>query len=531
MKRKVLMALAIGAGCCLITGNVLIAQPSTSQWEYVEQTDDGMLVFRMGEIELKVPENWKDSYVRKEDNGGEAFYLKDSDAKEKNKLFWLKDSEGLQALWDEEYRAKWETQKDNSDSEDQKTEDDSDKSQNDSQGQENQNSEDNSDSTEEQGFRFAYEKVLTDKMITEMLGTFYDTGARVILRHTQQYDMYRFLSWHPDYVDKRMKREQILAVIHRKGETKTQKKIHDYEIQDLLENDIPYFRAEGRDRCIYTGDGKRVNDYFLISPYEAWKIHMKDLGKKDCRHQCDLIWLSMTMQRKNRNSSSKICSGFVQKEQVVRHIKNIITWIVDTAVVAEDGAGWIGLQFFENGLWKMVPAGMYLYEGISGIALLLGEYLKYFQDEKAKDIFNLAVKRLCVYTQELETGLVKSGIRTGIVDGECSIVYTFMILYEITGEKKYLHYAEKHFTVIKKYFSQDANYDLLSGNAGAAIAALKLYQIKKECAEPEEQYLTEAVEIERKLWDCRQDMENGCGWTIFNVKKLWQEWLTETVDF
>lgn len=150
MKRKVLMALAIGAGCCLITGNVLIAQPSTSQWEYVEQTDDGMLVFRMGEIELKVPENWKDSYVRKEDNGGEAFYLKDSDAKEKNKLFWLKDSEGLQALWDEEYRAKWEPQKDNSDSEDQKTEDDSDKSQNDSQGQENQNSEDNSDSTEEQ---------------------------------------------------------------------------------------------------------------------------------------------------------------------------------------------------------------------------------------------------------------------------------------------------------------------------------------------------------------------------------------------
>ena len=371
----------------------------------------------------------------------------------------------------------------------------------------------------EQGFRFAYEKVLTDKMITEMLGTFYDTGARVILRHTQQYDMYRFLSWHPDYVDERMKREQILAVIHRKGETKTQKKIHDYEIQDLLENDIPYFRAEGRDRCIYTGDGKRVNDYFLISPYETWKIHMKDLGKKDCRHQCDLIWLSMTMQRKNRNSSSKICSGFVQKEQVVRHIKNIITWIVDTAVVAEDGAGWIGLQFFENGLWKMVPVGMYLYEGISGIALLLGEYLKYFQDEKAKDIFNLAVKRLCVYTQELETGLVKSGIRTGIVDGECSIVYTFMILYEITGEKKYLHYAEKHFTVIKKYFSQDANYDLLSGNAGAAIAALKLYQIKKECAEPAEQYLTEAVEIERKLWDCRQDMENGCGWTIFNVKK------------
>ena len=150
MKRKVFMALAIGAGCCLITGNVLMAQPSVPQWEYVEQTDDGMLVFRMGEIELKVPEDWEDSYVRKEKYGGEAFYLKNSDEKEKNELFWLKDSEGLQALWDEEYRAQWDIQEDGSASDSQKTEDSSEKTQSDSQEQENQNSDDNSDSTGEQ---------------------------------------------------------------------------------------------------------------------------------------------------------------------------------------------------------------------------------------------------------------------------------------------------------------------------------------------------------------------------------------------
>lgn len=150
MKRKVFMALAIGAGCCLITGNVLMAQPSVPQWEYVEQTDDGMLVFRMGEIELKVPEDWEDSYVRKEKDGGEAFYLKNSDEKEKNELFWLKDSEGLQALWDEEYRAQWDIQEDGSASDSQKTEGSSEETQSDSQEQENQNSDDNSDSTGEQ---------------------------------------------------------------------------------------------------------------------------------------------------------------------------------------------------------------------------------------------------------------------------------------------------------------------------------------------------------------------------------------------
>ena len=213
-------------------------------------------------------------------------------------------------------------------------------------------------------------------------------------------------------------------------------------------------------------------------------------------------------------------SGAVKKTQTAKQIKNIITWIVDTAVIAEDGAGWTGLQFFENGLWKMVPAGMYLYDGISGIALLLGEYLKYFQDEKAKNIFELAVKRMCVYTRELETGQVKScNIRTGVFDGESSVVYTFLLLYEITGEKKYLDHAEKHFAAIKKYLPQDENYDLLSGNAGAAIAALKLYQIKKECAEPADQYLKEAVEIEKSLWNRRQTMEKGCGWKLSCAEK------------
>ena len=372
----------------------------------------------------------------------------------------------------------------------------------------------------EQGFRFAYEKVLTDKTITEMLEAFYDTGARVILRHTQQYDMYRFLSWHPDYVGERKRRAQLLQVMHREGETETQKKIHDYEIQDLLENDIPCFHTEGRERCIYTGDGKSVKDYFPVSPYEAWKIHMKDLGKKDCQYQCGLIRLSMSMQRKNRNSFYNTYSGAVKKTQTAKQIKNIITWIVDTAVIAEDGAGWTGLQFFENGLWKMVPAGMYLYDGISGIALLLGEYLKYFQDEKAQNIFELAVKRMCVYTRELENGQVKScNIRTGVFDGESSVVYTFLLLYEITGEKKYLDHAEKHFAAIKKYLPQDENYDLLSGNAGAVIAALKLYQIKKECAEPAEEYLTVAVEIEKNLWKHRQIMENGCGWKLSCVER------------
>ena len=46
----------------------------------------------------------------------------------------------------------------------------------------------------------------------------------MILRHTQQYEMYRFLSWHPDYVDERKRREQILASnTQERGDKNTEK--------------------------------------------------------------------------------------------------------------------------------------------------------------------------------------------------------------------------------------------------------------------------------------------------------------------
>ena len=48
---------------------------------------------------------------------------------------------------------------------------------------------------------------------------------------------------------------------------------------------------------------------------------MKDLGKKDCRYQCDLIWLSMTMQRKKETVFIKIFLELCRKTQVVRPAK------------------------------------------------------------------------------------------------------------------------------------------------------------------------------------------------------------------
>ncbi len=65
--------------------------------------------------------------------------------------------------------------------------------------------------------------------------------------------------------------------------------------------------------------------------------------------------------------------------------------------------------------------------------------------------------------------------KTGLYEGEGSIVYAYLCLYKRSNEQIYLQYAEKHAQIVRKLLKQDQRYDLLSGNAGAAWSFLLLY--------------------------------------------------------
>ena len=59
-----------------------------------------------------------------------------------------------------------------------------------------------------------------------------------------------------------------------------------------------------------------------------------------------------------------------------------------------------------------------------------------------------------------------------------------------TRKKKYIKYCEKQAGVIKKYFKNDRRYDFLSGNAGAIITIINLYDMTGK-----EKYLSLALEM------------------------------------
>ena len=65
---------------------------------------------------------------------------------------------------------------------------------------------------------------------------------------------------------------------------------------------------------------------------------------------------------------------------------------------------------------------------------------------------------------------------TGIVNGESSVVYTYLYLFKLTGKRVWMIYAEKHFSIIERVWKEDSQLDYLSGNAGAIVVAVMLYK-------------------------------------------------------
>lgn len=367
------------------------------------------------------------------------------------------------------------------------------------------------------GFCRAYMVAMADKKVEVMLSGFFDGRSRVVLRHTQQYAMYLMASFHPDYMKSRECRKALLNVIHKEGESSFMKEIHDYEIDSLLEMDIPCFEIDANSRSVYDGNGGEHKEYLPCTPYESWRMHMKQMSYSDMECQCDYIRLSMEMLKasdgKKKMFPTRIKGYDTDKERkIYSQIRKIVHRICSRAIIREQSAGWAGLQFWDNGHWNLRSGGIYLYDGISGIVLFLAKYLHDFEEKNAsaEEIYHLAVLRLKAYTDEIhKKQIYDKNLLTGIVNGESSVVYTYLYLFKLTGKRVWMIYAEKHFSIIERVWKEDSQLDYLSGNAGAIVVAVMLY---KETGNLK--YYEIAADMEKDLWKKGQETGNGYGWRL-----------------
>lgn len=368
----------------------------------------------------------------------------------------------------------------------------------------------------EKGFTAAYYFMLGHKEDqVKTLERFFAYKSRVLLRHTQQYSMFLQTSLYPEFLESRIKRDLFLHIVNKQGMAA---EINEYERQSLCQMDIPVFYVQGEAANLYTGTGTQIPDFYEKSAYRLWKEKTVRLSKEDLEAQLRFIKLSMALLEKETIENKKpVEAGGPMISSAKQVIRQIGEEICHMAVVHEPtgDVNWSGLCFFEEKSWSIVPLGMYLYDGIGGVAVFLAMLGKNYETPEYRKLWSLVVKKLFGYTDQVLHGQRKSeSNHSGALVGEGSCVSTYLLLYKITGDFTFLEYAKLHVQILEQIIENEESPDLLSGLAGAIVVLSWIFQEIKD-----KKYLEIAVRCGEKLWEKAEKQEEGYGIPIFSEEK------------
>ena len=192
-------------------------------------------------------------------------------------------------------------------------------------------------------------------------------------------------SYNPDFLQDAKDRQLFLcAVLKNVEQMQGNMEIAKLEIKDMLNMDIPYFYSNTSKEDLYGSEGEVVKNYFAESSIQHLRNKICSMGKKDREEQIRFIKIILTdlndvKVEKPKKDINELCisrsdNEHGQKEYKKNAILKILHTLEQKAFYGDDGQdiNWIGITSIgnsENSSWNIQPLGVYLYEGLGGIAL------------------------------------------------------------------------------------------------------------------------------------------------------------------
>lgn len=340
--------------------------------------------------------------------------------------------------------------------------------------------------------------------------------------YTQRYSMLMHASYHPDVMQDGLSRNLLLCSMF-KSYKKVQRTIAvvKEEIRDLLNMDIPYFYTKASGTSLYSSRDEEIKGYFDKSSIDKAHLRLASFNNLDRDKQCRFIKMTLThidKQPPAETNTHKIKENkdgdYASKNDIIRAIKFIADQLLEEAVLSEDNkdANWLGVKLvgdYGHGSLSIRPLDVYLYEGVAGICIFFAAISRYYSNYELQRVLSAATKSLFDYTEDI---LQREGNHidsSGVFGGESSLVYSYSLLYQLTRNPEYLKYAEKHFPIIERAVQYDQAFDVVYGNAGAILALINLYSLKRD-----KRYLNCAKTAAKVICDAQQ---KGGGWKAATV--------------
>ena len=324
------------------------------------------------------------------------------------------------------------------------------------------------------------------------LEVFEDCRIRVVLRATEVYAEIGRMLWHPVSLhDPEPARQRAFGLLQKMAAkvpvAPSDPAVINAEIDELLEGDIPYFSAVVREGRLHGPRGT-----YWLPPCHLAEVALADWRSADFAFERKVVQASLVSAYINdgwKSYGTSVLrthgSGGDLEGRRRRQVAQIMQSIMTNAIHADDGSvAWIAPALTATG-WSVQPLQQDIYNGTSGLTLLLGAYLRETAAGRADAIDGLdrlfAAARHTLHLGEAKRErLADEGVKVrplppGAYLGLGSQIWTYVVLahWGLDGGDG-LQRARKLADQIPAAAAVDDVHDLLSGSAGAIAPLLAL---------------------------------------------------------
>lgn len=380
------------------------------------------------------------------------------------------------------------------------------------------------------GFSEVYQllHLYSDELVSEYgpLARFASDEVRYIARPTRTYAMRLYESFHPDLLRDALDRDRFFDGLWVSGEAASDiwsvdrrlARIFPYEREDLQRGDIPMFTTRPNSRHLWSTSNQPITNYFGDSALTLAFQRLQGLSEEDLEKQTWIIRASFAALTlgEGRTQWPQYNWSESHREANQRELLAAASEIGDRlellALGGDKDTSWITLTLVNDQIWSLLPAGMDLYNGLSGIALFLG----YLGDMTGEQRYTKLAKRAVesirfqwkqIHSSYEELGSRDSPLTIGAFGPLGGTIYTLTHLGKLWDEPEMLNEAEEFAEFLIPLVDQDENFDLLSGAAGCIEVLLTLHSQRPfSCA------LRLATQCGDHLLAHAQHMAQGIGW-------------------
>lgn len=371
------------------------------------------------------------------------------------------------------------------------------------------------------GFRNSYILLLKNKWYLENILDLIrkvEFKSRYLVNDTQIYSMLLQSSYHPKLLMNENERYRYIKNILSNKCDVEKNIICNMETDAILRGEIPYFYKISSKKNLYDLYGNSVKNFSPQTVLNEFKTKVESMSEEDLKYQESFIKESLQICRNQYNVRHVLYKNIEYFKDDTKTIKNILHKIAElistSAIFNYDKKDVSWIIKTPGNSWKKIvikPCDYYIYNGIAGFAILYFSLtyskIKWMQYHHFCEVLE---SKLFRYTTRFSELLPHN--RTGLFNGESSIVYCYQLLFKITNNTKYLKYADIHLNAVLKIMRYDSNSDWLSGKTGVLIVLMNMYNLTRKI-----KYINKIDMVVDLIIENAIQCKHGIGWKFNNL--------------